>query len=360
MSKGIGLENKDFHQEEAEMIALEFTNYLNEFHARGIQNDDSVLVQLYKDYIEMIPNVPKPNFKGNHFFRSSSTGACAREHYCRLKRMKADPRGNILPQTTRWQNLGTRIGDMIQFDLLLAEKHTKNPKFKFEKVEKEIPDFQNNLWKKSFPHFEEFSTVTKFIEHKGKTFCIHGSTDGIMVYTRPDGSTVRVGLEIKSKQTSYSKTTHHTMRSVDTKHKKQTIAYSLMFDVDYWIVLYVNASKKSWSPSDEDLQKCPDIRAFGHYVTPQMKDEVKDRFAMICEAVDTNTPPPLELNNYTFNNYKDACAKSLTKAELLELCDYTESEEVMGLPQWLRSGMESSLADIMARRTKGLWQGGSK
>lgn len=349
MAKGIGLENKDFHQEEAEMIAKEFVEYLNDFHSKGIQNDDEVLVQLYKDYIEMIPNVPKPNFKGNHFFRSSSTGACAREHYCRLKRMKADPRGSILPQTTRWQNLGTRIGDMVQFDLLLAEKHSTG-KFKFERVKKEFPNGRQFRDTTTFPHFEEFSTITKFIDHKGKTFCIHGSTDGIMIYTRPDGTQVRVGLEIKSKQTSYSRTTLHSMKAVDTKHKKQTISYSLMFDVDYWIVLYVNASKKSWSPSEEDLQKCPDIRAFGHYVTPTMKEEVMDRFAMICEAVDTNTPPPLELNNYTFNNYKNACAKSLSKAELLALCDYVESEEVQGLPQWLRTSMEASLEDIVSRR----------
>ena len=295
MIKGEGLENKDFRQEEAETIAQEFVGYLNDFHTRGIQNDDKVLVQLYKDYIEMIPNVQKPNFKGTHFFRSSSTGACAREHYCRLKRYTQDPRGNTLPQTTRWQNLGTRIGDMIQFDLLLAEKHMKNPTFKFEKVQKDIPDFQNNMWTKSFPHFEEFSTTAKLITHNGKTFCIHGSTDGIMTYTRPDGTTLRVGLEVKSKQGSYSKTSTHSMRNVDAKHKKQTISYSLMFDVDYWIVLYVNASKKSWTPTQEDLDKCPDIRAFGHFVTPEMKDEVKDKFASICECCGYQLPPSVRV-----------------------------------------------------------------
>jgi len=240
---------------------------------------------------------------------------------------------------------------MIQFDLLLAEKHTKNPTFKFEKIQKDIPDFQNNMWTKSFPHFEEFSTTAKLIEHNGKSFYIHGSTDGIMTYTRPDGTTLRVGLEVKSKQGSYSKTSTHSMRSVDGKHKKQTISYSLMFDVDYWIVLYVNASKKSWTPTQEDLDKCPDIRAFGHFVTPEMKDEVKDKFAYICECVDTNCPPPLELNNYTFNNYKNACAKTLTKEELLSLCDYVESEEVQILPNWLKTSVEKNLEDVMSRRT---------
>ncbi len=347
--KGKGLENKDFHQEEAEQIAIAFTDYLNSFHKKGIQTDDKVLVQLYKDYVEMIPNVPKPNFNGVYNFRSSSTGACAREHYSRLKHMKADPKGDILPQTTRWQNLGTRIGDMVQFDLLLAEKHHTGT-FKFERVQKEIPDFQNNLWVRNFPHFEEFSTTTKFFDHNGKHFCIHGSTDGIMVYTKSDGTIVRVGLEIKSKQTSYSKTTYHTMKSADTKHKKQTISYSLMFDVDYWVILYVNASKKAWNPTQEDLDKCPDIRAFGHYVTPKMKEEVLDRFAYICECVDTNTPPPLELNNWCFNNYKQSCAKTLTDAEMLALLDYAESEEVHAMPSWLQASVEAAVVEVAELR----------
>jgi hypothetical protein len=123
-----------------------------------------------------------------------------------------------------------------------------------------------------------------------------------------------------------------------------------MFDVDYWIVLYVNASKKAWNPSDEDLAKCPDIRAFGHYVTPEMKEEVLDRFASICESVDNNTPPKLEINNWTFNNYKQACADSLTKEELLELIDDLESEEILRLPAWLQTSMKNAVEEICERK----------
>lgn len=346
--KGIGLENKDYHQQEAEEIANEFTTYLNDFHSKNIQVDDEILVQLYKDYVEMIPNVPKPKFKGHYPFRSSSTGKCAREHFMRLTGEDADKQ-TILPQTTRWQNLGTRIGDMIQFDLLLAEKHHTG-QFKFERVKK-ILDSNTPIYQaKEYPHFEEFSTTTKFFNHKGEKFAIHGSTDGIMIYTKPDGTQVRVGLEVKSKQTSYSKTTHYSMKTCEPKHKKQTVAYSTMFDVDYWIILYVNASKKAWNPSEEDLVKCPDIRAFGHYVTPEMREEVLDRFSYICNCVENNTPPPLELNNWNFNEYKTACAKSLTNQEFLELLDYVESEEVSTLPAWQKNNLEKAVEQIATMR----------
>ena len=335
--KGKGLENNDYRQAEAEQIAEDFISYLNSFHAKGIQNDNNILVQLYKDYAEKIPQVPIPRFNGTYNFRSSSTGACAREHYVRLKKMKADPRQGVLPQTTRWQNLGTRIGDMIQFDILLAEKHHTG-QFKFERVE-------NN-----YPHFEEFSTTTKYFERDGRKFCIHGSTDGIMIYTKEDGTQLRVGLEVKSKQTSYSKTSLHSMRHADIKHKKQTITYSLMFDVDYWIIVYVNASKKAWKPTEEDMQKCPDIRAFGHFVTDEMKKEVLDRFTYICKCVDDSTPPPLELENWAFNNYKKSCASTITTKEMIELCDYVVSDKVKELPQWKQESIKEALFEVNSLR----------
>lgn len=364
MSKGFGIESVPKEQQEAQEIAQEFINYLNSFHEKNIQNDKQISRQLFKDYIDIWDNEEKPNFKGVHHFRSSSTGACPREHYMRLKRKKEDPQ-KVLAQTTRWQNLGTRIGDMIQFDLLLAERYMPRipntnctefrTKFEFERITKQFQDpfdmmGEDTYESQPFPHFEEFSTTTKHFEHRSKHFCIHGSTDGIMIYTKPDGTTLRVGLEIKSKQGSYSKTSLHSMKWAEYKHRKQTVSYSLMFDVDYWIILYVNASKKSWSPTEEDLVKCPDIRAFGHYVTPAMKNEVLDRFADICAHVDNNIPPELELSNWTFNNYKQECALSLTNEELLDLLDYVESEEVLAFPAWLQVSMKNALEDIAERK----------
>ena len=120
--KGKGLTAIASEQQEAELIAKEFVDYLNSFHEKNIQVDNEISKQLFKDYIDIWDNMEKPNFKGTHHFRASSTGADAREHYMRLKRKKPDPEF-VLAQTTRWQNLGTRIGDMIQFDLLLAEKY---------------------------------------------------------------------------------------------------------------------------------------------------------------------------------------------------------------------------------------------
>lgn len=344
--KGTGIVQISKEQLEAESIASEFVKYLNAFHEKGIQVDNKIKAQLFQDYIHMWQIMEEPNFKGNHFFRASSTGADAREHYHRLKRHRSDGKKNVLAQTTRWQNLGTAIGDMIQFDLLMAEKYMPQPSFTFERIIKEV----GNGFGRSFPHFEEFSTKSSVFSHNGKDFIIHGSTDGILQVRRPDGRILRVGLEIKSKQGSYSKTSYHSMKHAEYKHKKQTVSYSLMFDVDYWIILYVNASKKAWSPTEEDLAKCPDIRAFGHFVTKEMKEDVLDRFAGICDSVDNNNPPKLELENWTFNGYKQACAESLTNAELVELIDYLESDTVLAYPNWLQASMRNALEEICDRK----------
>ena len=343
--KGVGITQISKEQLEAEEIASEFIKHLNNFHEKCIKPDNKIKAQLFRDYIFAWETEEAPNFGSNHFFRASSTGADAREHYHRLKRHKQDFAKRQLAQTTRWQNLGTAIGDMIQFDLLMAEKHSKG-RFQFERIIKEV----GNGFGRSLPHFEEFSTKTVRFNHRGKDFLIHGSTDGILHYTTTDGRIIRVGLEIKSKQGSYSKTSYHSMKHPDYKHKKQTVSYSLMFDVDYWIILYVNASKKAWNPTEEDLMKCPDIRAFGHYVTKEMKEDVLDRFASICDSVDNNNPPKLELENWTFNGYKQACAESLTNAEIVELIDYLEDDKVLQYPNWLQASMRNALEDICARK----------
>jgi hypothetical protein len=334
--KGFGNHADLFKQGMAVRIADEFTDYLNDFHTRNIQNDDGILTKLYSAYIiqltELKKTKPHLKVKGKRTFRGSSSGSCPREHYFRLKGAKRDiPRSElrVLPQTTRWQNIGTRIGDMIQFDVLLAEKYMSKElekvPFKFDRIVKEIDGKSH-----TFPYFEEFSSNLTNITHNGKSFILTGSTDGVLIYTDSNGETLRVGLECKSKQTSYSRTSLFSMKEADPKHVSQCVTYSMKFDVDFWIILYVNASKKSWQPTEEEVRKNPDIRAFGVYITDDMKKEVLDKFADVCEAIDSNTPPKLSLDGWNFNEYKTACALSLTEKELEEL--EREVDEIEELP----------------------------
>lgn len=264
-----------------------------------------------KKYIPVLeqgyPKVPcYPNF------RSSGTGSCERELAMLARREKSDKRVVQQHQTT-WQNIGTKIGDMIQEDILIMEKHYERLVgepfyFRFERVENDAPNF------------EQFSTKYKVFEKNGLKYSTGGSVDGVMIYTDPvTFKETRIGLEVKSKQSSYSATGHFSMREANPKHVSQVTNYSLLNDLDHYMIMYVNCSHKSWNQTEVDYEKYPDIRVFGLDITETMKEAVKDKFFRVCEAAESGILPKLELNGWLFNDYKKACALSLSYEELEEL-----------------------------------------
>lgn len=218
----------------------------------------------------------------------------------------------VKPWQRRWQFIGTNIGDAIQRDILLSERH-------YERFTGEKPRFRIERTKDGYPAFEDFVKTRKVIEHNGQRFSLIGTCDGILEYTDEHGVITRVGLEIKSKQTTYSKTSEYSLREPGADHVKQVTCYSLMYDLDYYIVLYMNASKKAWNMNEDDYAKYPDFRAFGIAITDDMCNEVLDKFASIVAAVKTKQPPKLDIEHWTFNNYKSACARSLSDEEYGEL-----------------------------------------
>lgn len=342
------------HDKVAKKLAKEFTTYLNNWHKLNIDDDLQVNKELFKNYIHAFDNPFEidPSHKDIPMFRASGVGGCKREHYHRLKGDFIDNYDKVKytpPHQARWQRIGTRVGDMIQSDLLQAEKYyttpepalgewttsdvKPKPKFTFERI-----NFGDKLpkpakYKKPLivPHFEEFSTVSKVFTHNDTTFRLQGSTDGILIYKDEFGATVRVLLEVKSKQTTYAQTGFKGLTKPNDSHLKQVIAYSLMFDIDYVLIIYVNCSKKAWTMSDEDLLKSPDIRVFGLYITDEMKDDLLEDLALTCVATKLNQPPKLDLDKWLFNEYKQVCATSLTEDELQEIKEYVESHPITKL-----------------------------
>ncbi|MEV3704891.1 hypothetical protein ABNF53_21830, partial [Paenibacillus larvae] len=276
---------------------------MDSWHARAEVYDDGLDAQLHEWYADYIRNKKVWPPRDIPYFSPSSANSDIRELYEKINGAKRDIVQKP-PYQGRWTRIGTAIGDTIQRDLLLAERHVSNPIFRFEKN------------KDGSPIFEEFAKKNHELIVEGKRFAISGTCDGILLYTSKDGETIRVGLEIKSKQTTYSQTSLYSMREPKEDHVKQTVCYSIMYDVDYYIILYVNASKKGWNMSEEDYAKSPDIRAFGIYITDDMRHEVLSIFASVLKSVEKRTPPALDIEKWTFNNYKRACALSLTDEEV--------------------------------------------
>lgn len=284
-------------QIEGDLIAL-----LDDWFSQAETWDNDLDSQIAKWY----SNPPKV-WPKRPYFSPSSLGDCPRELYVKAKGGKRDSFRKP-PHQGRWQKLGTISGDLIQRELLAIERN-------YEKLSGNAPRFKFLRNEDGTPMFEDFAKTNKRVTHDGETFYLYGAPDGIMTYVTDDGEQIRVGIEVKSKQTTPARTSLYSMKAAEDSHVRQTVAYAEMFDCDYYVILYVNLAKQSWNMTDEQYAKTPDIRAFCKRITAEDKAEVFSKAAQVTKAVRDNTPPPLELDGFLFNNFKTACALDLSAEE---------------------------------------------
>jgi len=303
-------------QIEGDLIAM-----LDEWHSLPEVWDNELDSQIHEWYANVEPVYPK-----RPYFSPSAADACPRELY--MKAIGADrDKTKQQPHQGRWQRIGTAIGGVIQRDILFIEKH-------FDRITGNKPPFVFERTPDGRPMFEDFAKKNHLVEWGDERFYLYGAPDGIMRYTTDDGEVIRVGLEIKSKQTTPAKTSLHSMIAPDYKHAKQVVAYSAMFDCDYYVILYVNAAKQAWEVTDEQYEKTPDMRAFCLHINDDDRAELFDRLAGINRAVRERKPPKLDIDKFTFNNYKTACALSLTDEEFDEIKAYVKRALRSRLPEW--------------------------
>lgn len=285
------------------------------------------------------------------YFSPSSANADPRGLYEKMRGAKRES-GERPPHQGRQVRIGTAIGDVIQRDILFAEQHYaswmgENPPFQFER----------NSY--SEPMFEDFAKKGAVVEHAGKKFAIYGTCDGIMEYWTEDGRKLRVGLEVKSKQTTYAATSGYSMRNgAKEDHVKQCVCYSLMYGtpaqpIDYYVILYVNGSRKGWTMTADEFAKNPDIMAFGLHITDGMRNEVLDHFAEIVTAADAGIPPKLDIDKWLFNDFKRIIATTLTPDEIDEIEREVSAIQRSGLPDWKKRSAAGVLAEIMELRNGG-------
>src|SRR5690625_7085522 len=140
-----------------------------------------------------------------------------------------------------------------------------------------------------------------------------------MQYISDDGEPIRVGIEIKSKQGTPARTSLYSMKGPDEAHARQVVAYSEMYDCEYYVILYVNYAKQGWNMTEEQYAKTTDIRAFCQRVTAEDKAAVFDKASKVAKAVRENKPPKMDIDGWTFNGLKEATALSLTAEENEEI-----------------------------------------
>lgn len=267
------------------------------------------------------------NFRAQPYFSPSSANADKRELYEKLRGAKKDiqPRP---PHQGRWTRLGTAIGDVIQRDLLFIEKH-------YERTFGEAPPFTVERTPDGLPMWEDFAQKLHVMDHGGQRFALYGKPDGILRYK--DGR--RVGLEIKSKQSTAAKTSPHSMTEPEAKHVAQCVGYTEMYGtsdapLDDYLIVYVNASKANWVLTDEEYAAKPDLRVFHVTITDQDRIGLRDELLDIVVRSKEGRPPKLDLEKWTFNNFKTACALSLSAEEYDELERQVAMVRRSRMPEW--------------------------
>ena len=316
--------------------AKELTKQFNEFHTYNNVYDDALDGWLHQSYADVLKAGKDVDWR-TIYFSPSSAGQCPRALYHKAKRHKKDPKV-WQPHQRRWVEIGTGIGDMVQREMLLMGRHFKkftgnDPKYTMGMVDGK-------------PAFEEFVFKQEKVTHNGQDFSILGTTDGLMTVT---GTNEVVGLEVKSKQQTPSKTSLTAMKEAQADHIKQVVCYSIMYGVNDFVIMYVNAAHKAWDMTEEDFKKTPDIRLFDVKVTDSDREDMLDFFADIARRIEEDDPPLPDLAKWKFNEYKDTISKSLTDEEMASL------EMVNGFmkadqPAWMQKQMEMAMNDIKRRR----------
>lgn len=318
-----------------QQLAKELEDMLNKWYSIPQVSDERLSIEIMNQKIEILERIIENkqqmfrNYRDRIYFPPSSAGSDPRELYVKAKKAKKDKEA-IPAHKGRWRSLGEITGDMIQTALLFIEKH-------YEKKTGEKPAFIPCRTDEGYPMWEDFADKFVEVEHNGEKFWVKGKPDGVLLHQKTGK---RIGLEIKTKQTTHSKTSLYSLPEAEPKHKQQCFVYSIpeMFDLDEYLILYVNLSKKSWEMNDSDIKKSPDLRCFHIDITEEDKNSVLDVFSEVVKSIRSNTPPALDLSRWTFNNYKTACALSLTDDEYYLLKAQVKRAMRSGLPEWKKQG----------------------
>jgi len=321
--------------------AREFTAMLDKWHSIREPWDTELDALIHEQYAEVMRNPRQEVNWQLTYFSPSSANAAKRELYHKLRGDKKDTQPQQ-PHQGRWQRIGTAIGDILQRDLLFIEKH-------WEKTFGEAAPFTVERTEEGFPMWEEFIHGMHFVEHRGHQFHLLGTPDGIIRHK--DGK--RMGLEIKSKQTTPAQTSLFSMKGPKEDHVRQVICYAIMHNLDKYLIIYVNAAKKGWVLSEEDYEKTPDIRVFEVDITEEMKNDVLDYFADVIDDVVNQTPPPMDWEKWNFCDFKTAIAQSMTDEEFAEMRQIVQNVMRSTMPQWMKDGYFNAYEFVKAIREGG-------
>lgn len=286
LTKGVGVE-----ADRGTQLVNDLKGQFNMLHSMDFYPDLEIEQLLLKqkelelEYIKDRFYVPKDHIQ----FSPSSVDKCKRELFYKANRMRKDEQA-MCPYQRRWTRNSTAVHEAVQRDLLYMEKLIPNPAFTVERMTEGKA--------KGLPAWEKNIQAYKLFEHNGQKFYLYGMMDGVLNYK--DGS--RIGFEFKTKSTKQD--TVHKMKSGSPSHIKQTVAYSLLFGIDEYLLTYESVAKDEWRAG---VTAFNDIKPIYVKVTEKQKLALLDKLAEVTEMYGNGELPDKETSKCFFCPYKVHC-----------------------------------------------------
>jgi hypothetical protein len=311
-AKAIKAKNDKVKQQAEEVqshISQAFHDMVDEFHGMDVRDDYKLDTQILQWKIEEMTD-GRSNLRGKWdeslvTFSPSGVSSSERELFFKAIGAEEDEQ-QFTPQQRRWVKNGSAIHDRMQRDLLYMEKYLKDAPFEVLRTKEGKPAWERNT-----------RTVKQF-EHNGERFQLYGMVDG-MLYYKPEKK--RIGYDFKTKSTTIATVGDYKLKVPQENNVAQMVAYSLMFDVDEYIIHYESLAKDNWTKGTEARN---DFKVFHIKITEEMQQELLDKLARVARAVRVGELPDREPENEIFSNYK-------TLNEALEQLQ-KEGEEVTAIP----------------------------
>ena len=286
LTKGVGVEI-----DRGTQLVHDLKGQFNMLHSMDFYPDLEIEQLLLKqkeleiEYLKEPFYVPKDHVQ----FSPSSVDKCKRELFYKINRMKKDEQ-TTYPYQRRWTRNSTAVHEAVQRDLLYMEKLIPNPAYTVERM-KEGKAAGLPAWEKNIQAY-------KLFEHNGQKFYLYGMMDGVLHYK--DGS--RVGFEFKTKSTKQD--TVHKMKSGSPSHIRQTVAYSLLFGIDEYLLTYESVAKDEWRAG---VTAYNDIKPIYVKVTEKQKLALLDKLAETAAMVENGEIPDRETSKCFFCPFKERC-----------------------------------------------------
>lgn len=296
-AKQIKAKNKKQKEQSLEVqseLSAEFHKMVDEFHALDLRDDYELDVQILQWQIEEMTD-GKKNLRGTwdeNIPTFSPSGVSECERGLAFKILGADRDEQVMePYQRRWVKNGSAVHSRMQRDLLYIEKYVKDAPFEVLRTREGKPAWERNT-----------RTVKQF-EHNGVKFQLYGMVDGMLYHK---ATKKRIGYDFKTKSTTVATVGDFKLKIPQENNIAQMVAYSLLFDVDEYIIHYESLAKDNWTKGKEARN---DMKIFHLKITQEMKTELLDKLAGIVQNLNDDVLPAPNFDKCLFCAFKEICAE---------------------------------------------------